>query len=348
MNVYDNIFNGCLIGYVVGDALGGPLEFSERDSLNQFTEMETNYLYDLPAGYWTEKTSQMLCMALSLTERNVFTYEDFLLKYHKFVTDGYLTPNEKPFDVTDFMRITCIKIGQDLKYRRKLQPIINPYDYHQVDCEPLLRIAPIVLKYYKQPTICMNHVENATKLTHISVTCIDVCKFYASLMIGALMGVKKKTLLSSSFNIMDITTYNELRYNIFSQEYLCHCSDTIVTFSEQQVKCKSTLENTFIRYLFPAVIKIQKGSYKQKKRDQLISNNNILNTIECALWAFYSTDTFEKGCIQAINLGNNSAAIGAIYGQLAGLYYGFSEIPQKWSSKVHKLSLFEELNVKLK
>lgn len=72
MDEFTNSVNGCLIGYTIGDALGSPLEFSERDTLNLITEMETNYLYDLPAGSWTDKTSELLCMTESIVEKGRF------------------------------------------------------------------------------------------------------------------------------------------------------------------------------------------------------------------------------------------------------------------------------------
>jgi len=331
----------------VGDALGSPLEFSERDTINNLTEMETNYLYDLPKGCWTEKTSQMLCMANSIIEHNVFIYDDFLTKYHQFVTNGYLLPhNNKHIIVSYYMKVTSSKIGQFLKYRQKLPLIINPNDHHQVDCEPMLRIAPIVLKYFNQPIVCMTYVEIATALTHISKTCIDTCKFYASLMIGALMGVKKNTLLSESFNVMDITTYGYLKYNRFSRKFLENCSDTVVIIENSALHCKSTKQNVFLRNLFPTVTKIQRGSYKLKKRENIISDNNISDCTEAALWAFYTTNSFEDGCILAINLGLSANSIGAIYGQLAGIYYGILNIPNRWTSKIYDLNNIQNLTSK--
>lgn len=347
MDDFTNSLKGCLFGYITSDALGSPLEFSERDTLNLITEMETNYLYDLPPGSWTDKTSELLCMIESIVEKDGFVYEDFLAKYHQFIVNGYLLPNGKNYELSTYLKVTGMKIGQCMRYKKKLPLLINPHDHHQNDCEPIFRIAPIVLKYYEHPQICLKYIEVATKLTHISRTCSDMCRFYGSLMIGAIMGVSKNTLLSDQFNIMDITTYGPLKYNKFTQRFIDNCTDTIVTTDNQQLKCKSTKDNKFLRSLFPAVRQIQQGSYKSKKRDQVISDNNILNCVEAALWSFHSTNTFEEGCIFAVNLGLYSSAIGAIYGQLAGIYYGFKNIPQKWVSKLHNYEQIKELNEKL-
>jgi len=36
----------------------------------------------------------------------------------------------------------------------------------------------------------------------------------------------------------------------------------------------------------------------------------------------------------AVNLGDDSDTVGAVYGQLAGAFYGEGEIPERWLSKL--------------
>ena len=333
---------GCLLGFIVGDALGSPLEFSDRDTFGIITEMESNYLYNLSPGHWTEKTSIMLCVLNNLIDKGDFTYEDYLGKYHHFIVSGEClmngTATSRSIEISNYIKTTGIKIGQFLKYRQKLPLVINPYDHHQIDCEPLFRIAPIVLKYYKTPSICIKYVEIMTKLTHISPVCVDACRWYASLIMGGLMGVSKNVVLSDKFNIMDITTYDHDKIKI-DQSYINGCIDTMTIFDKGIIKCKSNGENTFIRTLYPSILKIQRGCYKKKTRDMIISDQNITNCLEGALWALYNTTNFEDGCVYAVNLGLNSSSIGAIYGQLAGIYY---QIPSRWSSKIDQWELIEQ------
>jgi ADP-ribosylglycohydrolase len=46
--------------------------------------------------------------------------------------------------------------------------------------------------------------------------------------------------------------------------------------------------------------------------------------------ALAGTTSFRDGALRAVNLGGNSDVIGAIYGQLAGAFYGINGIPQAW------------------
>jgi ADP-ribosylglycohydrolase len=60
----------------------------------------------------------------------------------------------------------------------------------------------------------------------------------------------------------------------------------------------------------------------------------VLHTLEAALWAFARTNTFEDGAILAVNLGEDADTTGAVYGQLAGAFYGYDGIPAKWRAVV--------------
>lgn len=49
--------------------------------------------------------------------------------------------------------------------------------------------------------------------------------------------------------------------------------------------------------------------------------------MEAALWAFHNSENFQDGCLLAVNLGEDADTTGAIYGQLAGAYYGKKDSP---------------------
>ena len=80
----------------------------------------------------------------------------------------------------------------------------------------------------------------------------------------------------------------------------------------------------------PEVQSILAGDFLKKSRDQIKSSGYVVDTFEAALWAFFTTDTFEEGAILAVNLADDSDTVGAVYGTLAGAYYGFEAIPERW------------------
>lgn len=70
------------------------------------------------------------------------------------------------------------------------------------------------------------------------------------------------------------------------------------------------------------------------KREEVNNSGWAVSTLEAALWAFNTTTSFEEGLIAAVNLGGDSDTIGAVFGQIAGAYYGFEAIPVRWVKSV--------------
>ena len=72
-----------------------------------------------------------------------------------------------------------------------------------------------------------------------------------------------------------------------------------------------------------------------------------MEALEAALWAFWHSNSFEHGALLAVNLGDDADTTGAIYGQLAGAYYGLEGIPESWRQQLAMRELIEEYSVKL-
>lgn len=67
----------------------------------------------------------------------------------------------------------------------------------------------------------------------------------------------------------------------------------------------------------------------KKSVEDIKPTGYVVDTIEAALWAFLTTETFEQAVLKAVNLGGDADTIGAVCGQLAGAFYGLSGIPKK-------------------
>ena len=78
-------------------------------------------------------------------------------------------------------------------------------------------------------------------------------------------------------------------------------------------------------------------------RDEVDNSGWAVSTLEAALWAFNSTNAFEEGLVAAVNLGGDSDTIGAVYGQIAGAYYGYNAIPTRWVRAVKDWSKVDAL-----
>ena len=71
-----------------------------------------------------------------------------------------------------------------------------------------------------------------------------------------------------------------------------------------------------------------------RTREEVNNSGWAVSTLEAALWAFNTTANFEDALVAAVNLGGGSDSIGAVCGQIAGAYYGFESIPDRWVKAV--------------
>jgi ADP-ribosyl-[dinitrogen reductase] hydrolase len=95
--------------------------------------------------------------------------------------------------------------------------------------------------------------------------------------------------------------------------------------------------------LAPKVAAIAAGSYKEKVPPAIRGTGYVVDALEAALWAFDNGATFEEGALLAVNLGDDADTTGAIYGQLAGAFYGVEGIPERWLAKVAMRDEIERL-----
>ena len=72
-----------------------------------------------------------------------------------------------------------------------------------------------------------------------------------------------------------------------------------------------------------------------RQRHELQNSGWVLHTLESALWATLTTQSFEEALVQAVNLGADADTTGVVAGTIAGAMYGLSAIPERWKAKLH-------------
>ena len=80
-------------------------------------------------------------------------------------------------------------------------------------------------------------------------------------------------------------------------------------------------------------------SFHSKAATQIRGTGYVVDSLEAALWAFDQSRSFEEGALMAVNLGDDADTTGAVYGQLAGAFYGGSDIPRRWLEKLYRREL---------
>ena len=83
-------------------------------------------------------------------------------------------------------------------------------------------------------------------------------------------------------------------------------------------------------------------NWRSTRSARISSSGYVLDTLEAALWCFFSTPSFEAGAIKVVNLGDDADTVGAVYGGIAGAYYGFDSIPERWLEALQHKSMIED------
>ncbi|KAJ5118285.1 hypothetical protein N7448_009998 [Penicillium atrosanguineum] len=82
---------------------------------------------------------------------------------------------------------------------------------------------------------------------------------------------------------------------------------------------------------------------RNKDNSKIVSSGWVVHTLEAALWGFFAYDTWEEGALAVVNLGEDSDTVGAVYGALAGVYYGYEAIPERWVSRMQNAEPIKDI-----
>ncbi|WP_150265156.1 ADP-ribosylglycohydrolase family protein [Paenibacillus tepidiphilus] len=166
----------------------------------------------------------------------------------------------------------------------------------------IMRLAPVVMYYAADPPAAVEYAARSSRTTHAAGECLAACRLLAAYILAGLHGWGKEELLAPD------------------------------AFREWLPEDKLT----------PHILNIRDGSYKVKEPPEIQGTGYVVESLEAALWAFHRSASFAEGALLAVNLGNDADTTGAVYGQIAGAYYGRSAIPAPWREKLALGGLIEE------
>ncbi len=290
---------GALLGLAAGDAVGTTVEFSPRGSFEPMTDMVGGGPFNLEPGQWTDDTSMALCLATSLVDQNGFDPTDQVERYLRWQKEGYLSSTDRCFDIGGTVA------GALAAYGKSNLPYSGPTGERTSGNGSLMRLAPVPMAWHRHPATAVALAGQSSRTTHGSRLCIDACRFFAGLLLGAFDGVDREELFSSGWSPVA---------GLWEAEPL-----------EARVR------------------EIAEGSFKSKSPEALPASSFVLHTLEAALWAVWTSNDFEQAVLAAANLGADADTTAAVTGQLAGALYGASGIPAGWLQKLAHRELIEKL-----
>ncbi|WP_313800130.1 ADP-ribosylglycohydrolase family protein [Cytobacillus sp.] len=84
------------------------------------------------------------------------------------------------------------------------------------------------------------------------------------------------------------------------------------------------------------------GKMAQLSEPDIKSSGYVVDTLEAALWCVCTTKNYRDCVLKAVNLGEDTDTIAAIAGGLAGIIYGYEQIPSDWVEKLANKELIDE------
>ncbi len=296
---------GLLFGIAIGDALGVPVEFMSRKHLqvNPVTCMREFGTHHQPAGTWSDDSSMSFLLVEQLIEG--YDVEQLAKKFCRWYQYNYWTPHGDIFDMGVATRNAMDKVAKGVSALKS-----GECDDYSNGNGSLMRILPLAIYLQDKPIdqrFCITR--EVSGITHSHIRSVIGCFFAIEFVIQLLAGKDKCDAYSEAQNIV--------------RDYL-HLIDI-----------KSSEIELYNRILFDDISRIPE--------QDIYSSGYVLHTLEASLWAFLTTDNFKDTVLKAVNLGDDADTIGAITGGMAGLFYGYEQIPEEWINQLARKEDIENL-----
>ncbi|KAF3933310.1 hypothetical protein ABW19_dt0201081 [Dactylella cylindrospora] len=282
-----------------------------------------------------------LCLAASFITTRTFSPTSQLRNYILWYTRGYLSSIDSCFDIGNLTRQTLgfwtpnipksstaypssssssalpDAILTDELPTEKLETLQKELNksYNRKSFSgngSLMRTVPVALFYHSSPPseiITYSHL--ASQLTHPYLTNGEACAVYNILV---------ASILSHSNSNNGETIDKESLFKILKE----------FEFTDETLKGRFEVYKTL-------------KDLEERDEGLISSSGYVVNSLEAVLWAFFSTGTWEEGALKVVNLGDDADTVGAIYGGLAGAYYGTEGIPARWVDRLVKKDLVEKI-----
>ncbi|MBQ4030604.1 MAG: ADP-ribosylglycohydrolase family protein [Bacilli bacterium] len=294
-----------MFGLAIADAVGVPAEFKSREELkiNPITKMIGYGTHNQPEGTWSDDSSMAIATMDSINETGTIDYDDIMHKFFDWANNSKYTATGVFFDIG----ITTSNAIRS--YTMGIDPIqCGEKSVRSNGNGSLMRILPVVLYCYYNNIPYEQEVElinNVSSLTHAHEISKLGCKIYADYMREILNG-----------NNPEIA-YENLKDYDYSKYY-----------SQESIQ--------YYKRLFD-------GSLKKAPEEEIRSSGFVVDTLEASIWCNLKSNNYEEAVLKAVNLGEDTDTVGAVTGSIAGVYYGYENIPEYWREHLKSKEYLDSL-----
>lgn len=298
-----------LTGLAVGDALGVPVEFRRRGSF-RVTDMQGYGTHNQPPGTWSDDTSLTLALADTIRpgKDGCPVLEDIAQGFVNWYCHAAYTAHGQVFDIGNATAQAIQRLREGIPPAQA-----GARGEHENGNGSLMRIAPLAIYLYglEDHRLRFAIVRDVSSLTHAHPWSVTACLILVDYLDRLCQGQDKAQ------------AYEELRKE-FAGNYPCVDQATLARFA-----------------------RILERDIRKIPEREISGSGFVIHTLEAALWAFLTRDSYSDAVLAAVNLGDDTDTTGAVTGALAGLYYGCEAIPASWRRQLAASSMIENIARKM-
>ncbi|SFQ41992.1 ADP-ribosylglycohydrolase family protein [Flavobacterium akiainvivens] len=304
-----NKITAALLGVAVGDALGVPVEFEEREYLTRFpvVDMQAFGTHHQPAGTFSDDASLTFCLAEALV--NGCDPDEIADNFKLWLYQGFWSARGQVFDIGIATHQAIERLARGIK-----PEVAGGFEVSSNGNGSLMRILPLVF-YIKDKPVEERYAitKMVSSITHGHVRSVIACFYY----------------LEFARHLLETTDIHYI-YTLLKTE--------VGDF----LKAKGIIADEVA--IFDRLLK---GDIYTLPEDEVQSSGYVLHTLEASIWCLFTTDNYKDATLKAVNLGSDTDTTAAVTGGLAALLYGYETIPQDWLNVLAKRQDIEKLAVRL-
>lgn len=305
-----DIYKDILFGIVVGDAIGVPVEFNSRQAIgkNPVTDMRGFGTHNVPPGTFSDDSSLTFCLAEALTES--FDLNTIGQNFVKWYYNNYWTATGNVFDIGIATRQAIDRLKKGVR-----PDLAGGVDGSSNGNGSLMRILPLLFFLKDKPVNERYEItKQVSSITHGHIRSVISCFYY----------LEFARRLFEEKNKFEI--YENLKTEITDHLNSCSIDPTEIALFDRLLK----------------------KNINEIKEEQIFSSGYVLHTLEASIWCLLTTENYKDAVLKAVNLGEDTDTTGAVTGGLAGLLYGYENIPEDWINQIARKKDIIELAERLK
>lgn len=342
-------YHGSVLGLACGDAIGSTLQYRSSAQFMPVSDLLAGGHWQLPRGAWTDDTAMTLCLAESLLSAEACDVADQLRRYLRWQADGYMTSTGQCVGITATVASALATVpssgtaGGLAASAAMTRVDVQRSPVVRADAEALSRVGAVVMFAASSPQRVFAWSAAAAEVTHCSPRVLAACRYYAALLLAALRGATRRSLLADARDLLaahaEAVLEPEIRRLAEARDFPHDVGDS----AAGRALAGSAMVGGAARGEATGGDAAGGGAVA----GDVVAGGDVAGdaatALRLVLGVLGDTTGYREGLLRIVNLGGDADVHGAMFGQLAGALYGAEGIPAAWRNGLLRRDLLADL-----